>query len=228
MNQHNIIKKVNDILKEAAECTFSAIDKDGYPHAATRSFCKPAAILGGYISTNTSGNLSQSVIKNGKASICVRQENNNITLLGNARIVKDRETKQKYWLDWFINHYPKGVDDPEYCLIEFKTDKVSLWLDNEVIKFDIEGFINPVSYCGLLCSTCSFAQSHNCKGCHATQGNPFYGECHIAQCAINKGFSHCGQCPDMPCDALKDYSCGDGEHCDKPKGSRLEILKMWT
>jgi len=227
MNQHNIIKIANDILKSTGECTFSAIDSEGYPHAATRSFCKPANILGGYISTNTSGNLSQSVVKNGKASICVRDESNNITLLGNAGVVEDRQTKEKYWQDWFINHYPKGVDDPEYCLIEFETEKASLWIDRQVIKFDMAGFMTPVSYCGLLCNTCSFAKSHNCSGCHSTKGNPFYGECHIAACAIKKGYVHCGQCPEMPCKDLKDYSCGDGEHCDKPKGARIEILKMW-
>jgi general stress protein 26 len=227
MKQHNIIKKANDILKEVKECTFSIIDNEGYPHGATRSFCAPADMLGAYISTNTSGNLSQSIRENSKAGICVRHENSNITLLGRACIIEDTETKEKCWQDWFINYYKKGVNDPEYCLIEFKTERVSLWIDRQNIKFDTSEFMTPVSYCGLLCSTCDFAESNSCKGCHATKGNPFYGECHIAQCAIKKGYVHCGECPDMPCGELKRYSCGDDEHCDNPKGARLEILKMW-
>ena len=228
MDQHNIIKKVNDIMKDCGECTLAIINQDGSPHAATRSFCRPANILGGYISSNTSGNLVQSVLKNSAASMCIRQGNNNITLDGTLHVVQDREKKNEMWLDWFINHYKGGMDDPEYSVIEFRTQSVSLWIDGQVVKFDVSTFTQPVSYCGLLCSTCDFVQSNGCKGCIATMGHPFYGECKIAGCAIAKGYQHCGQCPDMPCADLHEYSCGDGEHCDRPKGARLEILEMWN
>ena len=210
MKQHDIIKKVNDILGKSEECTFAIITPDNYPHASTRSFCKPATILGGYISTDTSGNLAKSILKNPKASLCVREGNNNITLIGIARIIEDKKIKNELWLDWFINHYKGGVDDPEYTVIEFTTEKVSLYVDREIAKFSVDTFTNPVSYCGLLCTTCEFVKSHNCKGCIATKGNPFYGECKIAKCAIGKGYSHCGQCENIPCDMLYDYSCGDG------------------
>jgi len=227
MKQHDIIKKVNDILKDVQNISFATITPDGYPHVATRTFCKPTNILGGYISTNTSGNLAQSITKNNKASICASVGDDNITLVGTAKIVYDKKIKEKLWIDWFINHYTQGIDDPEYCIIEFTTERVSLWVDREIAKFNIDSFINPVSYCGLLCTTCDFVKSNNCNGCIATKGNPFYGECKIAKCCLEKELAHCGQCDKMPCDMLKEYSCGDGEHCDKPKGSRLEVLEMW-
>ena len=84
------------------------------------------------------------------------------------------------------------------------------------------------SRCGLLCSACQFKATHGCKGCVETMGNPFYGSCPIAACCQDRGYAHCGNCPDMPCQALYDYSCGDGEHCDKPKGARLEVLRQWS
>ncbi|MEX1378303.1 MAG: pyridoxamine 5'-phosphate oxidase family protein [Eubacteriales bacterium] len=138
MDQQNAIKLVNDIMKDSGECTLAILTQDGKPHAATRSFCAPANILGGYVSSNTSGNLAQSVMKNSAASMCIRQGNNNITLCGTVHIVEDKAKKAELWLDWFINHYKKGVDDPEYCVIEFKTENVSLWISGEVMKFDVK------------------------------------------------------------------------------------------
>ena len=79
--------------------------------------------------------------------------------------------------------------------------------------------------CGLLCSECSYKESHNCGGCIETKGNPFHGECPVAVCCQNKGFTHCGECPDIPCELLTQYSY-DKEHGDD--GKRIEQCKEWA
>ena len=84
------------------------------------------------------------------------------------------------------------------------------------------------SRCGLCCDTCSFKQSHNCEGCIALGGKPFWGECPVAQCCQDKGLVHCGQCGELPCDTLREFSCGDDEHCDKPPGKRIEQCRAWA
>lgn len=82
------------------------------------------------------------------------------------------------------------------------------------------------SRCGLHCSDCGYKQSHGCGGCIETNGNPFHGKCPVAACCQDKGFHHCGQCPDMPCQLLTDYSCNP-EHGDTPAGARIEQCKCW-
>ena len=42
----------------------------------------------------------------------------------------------------------------------------------------------------------------------------------------NKGIVHCGECPDIPCELLMQYSC-DPEHGDTPQGARIEQSKRW-
>ena len=56
------------------------------------------------------------------------------------------------------------------------------------------------SLCGLDCSACEYSLS--CKGCGATHGRPFGGECIAAACCIEKRISRCRECTDTPC-ALK-------------------------
>ena len=61
--------------------------------------------------------------------------------------------------------------------------------------------------------------------CIGTNGHPFHGECPVAVCCQNKGFVHCGECPDIPCELLTQYSC-DPEHGDTPVSyTHLDVYK---
>ena len=83
------------------------------------------------------------------------------------------------------------------------------------------------SRCGLICSECAYREPFKCGGCAATNGRPFHGLCKIAACCQTKGYEHCGQCPELPCDALYAYSYLDKEHGDNPPGARIENLRRW-
>ena len=52
----------------------------------------------------------------------------------------------------------------------------------------------------------------------------FWGECDKACCCIEKGFAHCGECPDLPCQKLQELF-DDPEHGDR--GVRLRNLMHW-
>ena len=83
------------------------------------------------------------------------------------------------------------------------------------------------SRCGLHCTDCDFKESHGCEGCLETNGNPFCGECDLAICYQNKGFMHCGECPDIPCKHLVQYP-NDPEHWNELARQRIERCKEWA
>lgn len=223
----NIFKQSGDLINQSDVAYVSSIDENGYPHVATRSMIKSYGLQGTYFSTGTEGNLADNIRRNNKMSLCFHNKGDNMTLVGTAEIIRDQGKKKEMWLDWFIDHFPGGPTDPGFCLIKFTTEYVSLWVDHKSYKFSMDEVSEVTSMCGLMCQNCEWKDSHNCGGCKASSGTPFYGECHIAKCAIAKKLDHCGQCEEMPCQALKDYSCGEGEHCDNPKGARLSVLKYW-
>lgn len=82
------------------------------------------------------------------------------------------------------------------------------------------------SRCGLHCTGCTYKTTCGCGGCIETNGNPFHGECPVAKFCQNKGFTHCGECPDIPCNLLNQYSC-DPEQGDTPQGARIEQCRRW-
>ena len=53
-----------------------------------------------------------------------------VTLLGKIEIIEDMEVKKALWQDWFICHFPKGVNDPEYCVLKFSANEATFWIDS--------------------------------------------------------------------------------------------------
>jgi hypothetical protein len=78
--------------------------------------------------------------------------------------------------------------------------------------------------CGTYCGVCQWREKTNCPGCQACHGMPFWGECLIAKCSINKGYNHCGHCTNLPCEKLQ-KAFNNKEHGDN--GERLINLKNW-
>ena len=83
--------------------------------------------------------------------------------------------------------------------------------------------MHEYTYCGLDCKTCEYKEKCNCRGCKASEGKPFHGDCRLAKCAIDKGVEHCGVCSLFPCDLLKEFSF-DKDHGDD--GGRIKVLEQ--
>lgn len=224
----NIFEKANQIIKSCDTVYLGVIDENNFPSVSTVSVIKPESIFEAYFATGTDANKTRRLLRNNRASVCYRVDGNNITLVGEAEILTDHETKSRLWLDWFINHFPLGETDPNYCIIKFTTKRVSLWIDNESAEFSIDELMTVQSRCGLLCNGCTYKESHGCGGCIETNGHPFHGECPIAVCCQNKGHTHCGECDVIPCDKLYKYSYLDPEHGDKPQGARVAVYRAWA
>ena len=224
----NIFEKANRIIQTCDAAYLGVIDEEGCPSVSTASPIKPESIFEAYFATGLDANKTKRLLRDKRASVCYRAEGNNITLVGEAEILTDQESKTRHWLDWFIHHFPLGETDPNYCIIRFVTKRVSLWVDNQSTEFAIDALLKVQSRCGLLCDGCGYRGSHGCAGCLALNGKPFWGECDVAMCCQGKGYAHCGECPEIPCEMLRGLSYGDDEHNDKPEGARIAVCRAWA
>jgi hypothetical protein len=84
---------------------------------------------------------------------------------------------------------------------------------------------NMKASCGTYCGVCEWREPYGCPGCQACGGTVFWGECDKAKCCSGKGYAHCGQCPDLPCQKLVALF-DDQEHGDQE--ARLNNLKNWA
>jgi len=135
-----LFEKANEMIKTFKYASFGVIDESGYPSVSAISLQNPDNISELYFTTTMDSNKVKRLQKNNKASINCYTSMNNITLVGEAEIFSDQETKSKYWQDWVelgSDIYSSGVSDPNYCFVRFTTKRVALWIDEEGTEFTL-------------------------------------------------------------------------------------------
>ena len=85
--------------------------------------------------------------------------------------------------------------------------------------------MSQVAMCGDYCAECGWRDKTGCAGCQQAKGEMFYGTCQVAKCCSTKGYLHCGECPDLPCEALQQVF-DHPDHGDQ--GERLANLQVWA
>lgn len=136
MNEH-LISKATLIIRDASIATIAVIDDDGYPRASTISNIKTDGVKTVWFATGLKSGKVKCLMRNNKASVCYHESGNNITLIGTIEISTDLELKKQLWLDWFINHFPEGVTDPNYCILKFTAKQALLWIDSQYEEVEI-------------------------------------------------------------------------------------------
>ena len=82
-----------------------------------------------------------------------------------------------------------------------------------------------IGRCGTYCGVCEWREKTSCPGCQECNGKPFWGNCAVAKCSIEKGLNHCGHCSDLPCEVLVAAYNTPGH---EDNGERLLNLKNWA
>jgi general stress protein 26 len=127
----NVFEKASRIIKTCDAAYVGVIDEDGFPSVSTVAPINQESIFATYFATTLDANKTKRLQKNNRASVCFHTGGDNITLVGETETLTDQETKSRFWQDWFINHFPGGETDPNYCIIKITTKRVSLWVGNE-------------------------------------------------------------------------------------------------
>ena len=120
----------NRAKKEQGCCVLALIDIDGFPTAATISPSKIDGIRRITFCTGTGSNWAKRIEKCNRASVCFNSEKEqyNITLVGTIEVLTDLSTKKEMWYDG-MGYYFKGPEDPNFCVLQFMTQRYSLMLN---------------------------------------------------------------------------------------------------
>jgi len=109
------------------------IDEQGYPTASTLTIAKADGIEWITFNTSLSRNSVKRIGKCNRASVCINSSEYNITLVGTAEVLVDAKTKKDMWFPVMGEQW-SGSDDPEYCVIRFKTERYSLFVNYEEVQ----------------------------------------------------------------------------------------------
>ena len=122
----NYEKEVEKMLKTQKTCVVGSVDADGLPNI--KAMLRPRKTLGMktfYFSTNTSSEHVKQYGDNPKASVYFHRRwccFKGILLKGTMEVLVDADIKKMLWEKGDDKYYPKGENDPDYCVLRFSAD----------------------------------------------------------------------------------------------------------
>ena len=115
-------KTIGTIIDSVKVSLIGSVDGHGYPNAkAMLPPRKREGLRHIYFTTNTSSLRVKQYGKNPKACVYFFDPRffKGVMLTGTMEVLHDDASKRMIWKDGDEMYYPKGVTDPDYCVLKF-------------------------------------------------------------------------------------------------------------
>ena len=137
----NAVNTIENLIEKQSVSYISSIGDDGFPN--TKAMLPPRKHEGikvFYFTTNTSSMRVSQYRKNPKACIyfCDKRFYRGVMLKGFMEVLEDGESKESIWQEGDTMYYPKGVTDPDYCVLKFTAESGRYYSNFHSENFIIE------------------------------------------------------------------------------------------
>lgn len=135
------VKTIGNLIDKATVNIISYNDDEGFPISkAMLAPRKREGIKVFYFTTNTSSNKVKYFRNNPKASIYFVDKRfyRGASLIGTVEVLEDQDSKDMIWQSGDTMYYPKGVSDPDYCVLKFTATRGRYYSNFKNEDFDIE------------------------------------------------------------------------------------------
>lgn len=116
------------------------MDQEGYPAIKAVFNLEHEGLNRFWLCTNTSSQKVRQFRLNPKACLYFVDTEGfyGLTLTGNMEVLEDSVSKERLWREGYEIYYPKGVTDPDYCVLRFTADKARYYHALQKVDFVIE------------------------------------------------------------------------------------------
>jgi general stress protein 26 len=132
---------IGNLIDNASVSIISSVDEEGYPNSkAMLPPRKRVGIKHLYFTTNTSSMRVRQYLNNPKASVYFFDKRfyKGVMLKGTMEVLQDSKTKKLIWKPGDELYYPKGVTDPDYCVLKFTAQTGRYYSNFKSKNFDVE------------------------------------------------------------------------------------------
>ncbi|MBR6622059.1 MAG: pyridoxamine 5'-phosphate oxidase family protein [Bacteroides sp.] len=133
-------KLIGELADNQKTVFLGSVNEQGFPNIkAMLQTRKREGIRIFYFTTNTSSMRVKQYLKNPKACVyfCNQDTFIGAMLLGTIEILTDDESKQMIWREGDDIYYPKGVTDPDYCVLRFTTLSGRIYRNFHSVNFEV-------------------------------------------------------------------------------------------
>jgi len=134
-------KTIGNIIDKTAVSIIGSIDESDFPN--TKAMLPPRKREGIkyiYFTTNTSSMRVAQYARNPKACVYFFNQRffKGVMIKGTMEVLQDDISKQMIWKDGDEMYYPKGVTDPDYCVLKFTAQSGRYYSDFRSEDFEIK------------------------------------------------------------------------------------------
>lgn len=134
-------KTIGNIIDKVSVSIISSIDENDFPN--TKAMLPPRkreGIKHIYFTTNTSSMRVKQYTRNPKACVYFFDQRffKGVMLKGTMEVLHDDKSKQMIWKDGDEMYYPKGVTDPDYCVLKFTAQNGRYYSDFKSENFEVK------------------------------------------------------------------------------------------
>ncbi|HHY28726.1 MAG TPA: pyridoxamine 5'-phosphate oxidase family protein [Desulfitobacterium dehalogenans] len=118
----DIKQTIGNLIDKQSVSFIGSVDDEGFPNLkAMLPPRKRDDIKTFYFTTNTSSKRVAQYRENPKACIyfCDKRFFRGVMLKGVMEVLEDAASKEMIWQEGDTMYYPKGVTDPDYCVLKF-------------------------------------------------------------------------------------------------------------
>ena len=136
----DVEKTIGNLIDKQSVSFISSMDAEGFPN--TKAMLPPRkreGIKTFFFSTNTSSMRVAQYKENQKACIyfCDRRFFRGVMLRGTMEVLEDSTSKEMIWQVGDTLYYPKGVTDPDYCVLKFTAENGRFYSNFKSESFDV-------------------------------------------------------------------------------------------
>lgn len=135
------VKTIGGIIDNVTVSMIGSIDTNGFPNMkAMLPPRKRVGIKDFYFTTNTSSMRVKQYLANPKASVYFFDKRffRGVMLKGTMEVLTDAQSKEEIWREGDDMYYPKGVTDPDYCVLKFTAQDGRYYSNFKSEDFTIE------------------------------------------------------------------------------------------
>lgn len=120
-------------LRSRPVAVIASVDGEGYPNA--KAMLSPRLIEGNvlWFSTNTSSMRVVQYRQNPKACVYFFRKGlfryRGVMIVGEMEVLEDQPSKDRLWRRGDTVYYPKGQEDPDYCVLRFTAKRGRMYRD---------------------------------------------------------------------------------------------------
>jgi len=140
------IEKLNDLINEIDFAMLTTVDTDGVLRSRPMSTQKSEFDGELWFFTSDKTHKVEEVERDNRvnASYAKPEDNVYVSVSGAASITKDRAKMEELWNPILKAWFPKGLDDPDICLLKITAEQAEYWDSSSSTLVQIVGFVKAM------------------------------------------------------------------------------------